>query len=184
VSIDYLSEAADLVKGLACDQFDRLWNSREAMFQLITDPNPNVRAAAMICGYTKWRCGYDYKYQMLCRQMAKDDSGQPREVAITYLAEIFRNTQDRDIQRILAHIVCDSAETPYMRNHAYRALRDIECGFDPEVIADAIRDTILLTKGQPVAMMRIDWHLVEQLAGEEKGENGDKGETKKEKGTF
>jgi hypothetical protein len=86
-----------------------------------------------------------------------DPDEGPRAGAICSLGLAFKASKDRGIQRILARLVLDSANSDRIRNVAYLAVRTIEEG---------LRFEYTLSHAPGERLLDIDWGKVNELSVE------------------
>ena len=160
----YLEAARELIERLAPSRAIALWDSRSEVYECLAVSEPNVQAAALVSGYTRWNCGADEQFQQTCSILAQKDHPQLRAIAITYLAQMFLGTKNSKVQKILVRLVCDESLSNECRNHAYRALREVEFGFQHDLVGDRMAENARALAGQSIPLVPIDWGFVNEVA--------------------
>jgi hypothetical protein len=115
---------ADLLQQLKTfvgPQLDLLLHNKEATEPYLDDPDPRMRWAAVILMTDHWAPTDAFKIK--CENMAANDSDEGvRAKAIGCLGTCFAGTGERRIERFLAQIVLNDAQTYPVRRSAYAAL--------------------------------------------------------------
>ena len=161
---EYLSSIGDIVRKLAGDYFDELWSSPELILPLSRHAMPGVRAGAILAGHAKWNYGSDPRFLDRCFEIATSDVDQPGEFAISALAKIFYGTRQREVERLLVKIILNLQLSSDMRKHAYYALREVEFGFEYEMVAARTFEALHVIKGGMVSLSDLNWELVEAIS--------------------
>ena len=153
----------EIAKKFAGEHFDRVVSSPSSLLELMRDPIPGVRAAAMTCGRILWDREGDRSFQDALCEAAIFDEGQPRVVAITALDAIFNGSRNRDIQLALARVVRDTKASNAIRNQAYRAILKIEHGTSLELSQEVTSENCLILQNKDVPLRAIDWKWLDAI---------------------
>jgi hypothetical protein len=143
-------------KAMAGVHYDALLSSADTALSFLQHSTPSVRNAALHVCRDYWKCENDARYLTHCLERARTDpDDRCRESAICALGLAFKASKDRGIQRPLARLVLDSANSNRIRNVAYLAVRTIE---------DGLRFEYTLSHAPGDGLLDIDWARVNELS--------------------
>jgi hypothetical protein len=131
-------------KDFAGTLYDDLVRSKESCLKHLSNPDSNVRIAAIHVCDSHWNCSADATFLDACRKLATTDPHDAvRAHAIASLGKAMRSSQDFSTSRFLADLVKNPDSSEDVRKEAYWALREVQLGLTEE---DAVKRTIALLR--------------------------------------
>lgn len=145
----------------------------------LTDPDPNVRVAALVICVRNWNWQADRGFLDQCRQMAatdRDDSVRAQAIAI--LGTALGSSKDVSTSRFLADLAREESNPEPVRRAAFVALREIQEGFSESVAFGQLASVVneMITRHPDSSEIRalqrslregsdqIDWEFVNRHA--------------------
>jgi hypothetical protein len=178
-------------RDLAGPLYDDLVQSKKIAFAHLSDPNSNVRIAAIHICDRLWDGSRDDEFVNACRTLAvADPDDSVRVHAISSFGKALRSSRDLAASQFLADIVKDGNNSEKVRREAYWALREIQSGltetdsikrlvplikeflhkFPVSMDEEQVKQALLCGGHFPEAIWnstdQIDWDYVDQFASE------------------